>query len=80
MHKIVSTSQKNLITRLRTKWEIQAKEYAKSEIEVAIRFHENGSKEKVSDAEKNRIRIAAEMGAMQAIKAIMPDVIQKILG
>ncbi len=79
MNKTVSTAQKEQIAALRTKWEIQAKEYAKSEIEVAIRFHENGSKKKLSEEEKHRTRIAAEIGAMQAIKAMMPDVIKKLL-
>lgn len=80
MNKIVSAAKKNQINQLRVSWEIKAKEYARSEIETAIRFHENGSKEKLSDAEKRRTRIAAEIGAMQAIKAMMPDVMKVMLG
>lgn len=79
MNKTVSTAQKEQIAALRTKWEIQAKEYAKNEIETTIRFHESATRKPLDKAEKQRLIQAAELGAMQAIKAMMPDVMKKIL-
>lgn len=79
MNKTVSTAQKEQIAALRTKWEIQAKEHAKNEIETTIRFHESATRKPLDKAEKQRLIQSAEMGAMQAIKAMMPDVMKKLL-
>lgn len=79
MNKIVSAAQKDAIQQLRAKWELQAKKHAKDEIETSIRFHESATKKPLDRAEKQRLIQSAEMGAMQAIKAMMPEVMKKLL-
>lgn len=79
MNKIVPAAQKNKINQLRVSWEIKAKTAARKEIEATIRFHESASKKPLDKSEKKRLIQSAETGAIQAIKAIMPDVMKKLL-